>query len=723
MPKPVKELNVILHPKQQLAYEHLTNRTTKILGYGGAAGGGKTWLGVFWLISMCLGYANTRWFISRRRINILEKSTLVSFHKFFLHYGLKFDQFCKYNSNTHTIVFNHTGSTIDLIAAVELASDPDNNQFGSIEYTGGWFEEAHETPKDIAYVLSTRVGRHANKEYGIRGKILKTFNPGQSYIKEEFYEPFRKTGRTSHSIYDSDGHKIGDSVFIQAMWSDNPDLSKDYVDNLKSAPEAERKRLLDGDWDYEEAPGQLIKFEWLDLCESVDHIEGEDYLGVDVNRGGADFACIARFNGNKLMSDLWIGGDLNPLDLATKLETDYIFKLGANPNNIAVDVIGVGSGTADMLDRDGLPIYEFVSGGVPEEIASGLTDAYYTKHLRFLNIRAQAYWLLMEDIKDEKICLGTLPRELSQELLSIRYVITDKKIKLIPKDEIRTLLGRSPDRADAVVMANFMRHISSGVEIGLRILPSPIIDTLLREAIEPFYHCWLGDSGLSVTNTDDYNVTVYKEIRRIARDSFNSYVLAFFYNDLNMSWEFIGFNRNLGHIVCIGKLKGISYNSISERLILLARNYMNNATIIPITKSGDTVDTVTGIIMKNYRLVYNSYDNPLEMAIGNVNGAVMNIGYVYNLESMRIAEEAILAFVEDRELTELPTDLVMAIRYYIKTKKITMKSDTESLVVIFGVIAYYDSINKLKNIDYNSGLGQTGQGSALSGTIFDKTGA
>jgi phage terminase large subunit len=61
---PIIELN----KQQGEAFKILSHENTvKYILFGGAAGGGKTFLSCFWLIRYCsdLRYPNTRWFIGR----------------------------------------------------------------------------------------------------------------------------------------------------------------------------------------------------------------------------------------------------------------------------------------------------------------------------------------------------------------------------------------------------------------------------------------------------------------------------------------------------------------------------------------------------------------------------------------------------------------------------------------------------------------------------------
>ena len=62
--------------KQEQALKILTNNITREFLYGGAAGGGKSWLGASWLVFQCLAFPKTKWFIGREELKRLRMSTL-----------------------------------------------------------------------------------------------------------------------------------------------------------------------------------------------------------------------------------------------------------------------------------------------------------------------------------------------------------------------------------------------------------------------------------------------------------------------------------------------------------------------------------------------------------------------------------------------------------------------------------------------------------------------
>ena len=70
-----------LTAKQALAYLYLTDNKTTEVGFGGGAGGGKSYLGCFWILKQALDYPGTAWLIGRKELTNLKKTTLISFFK------------------------------------------------------------------------------------------------------------------------------------------------------------------------------------------------------------------------------------------------------------------------------------------------------------------------------------------------------------------------------------------------------------------------------------------------------------------------------------------------------------------------------------------------------------------------------------------------------------------------------------------------------------------
>lgn len=120
---------------------------------------------------------------------------------------------------------------------------------------------------------------------------------------------------------------------------------------------------------------------------------------------------------------------------------------------LVVDAVGVGAYLADWLAERGLPVLPFNGSD-----GAGDPD-------RFANLRAEAHWKLREDLRRGWAALPRDPK-LFEELGALRWHPDDRgRIRLEPKTALSGRLGRSPDRADAAVLA-FYPVAGPGLETG-----------------------------------------------------------------------------------------------------------------------------------------------------------------------------------------------------------------------------------------------------------------
>jgi len=223
--------------KQKEAIIYLSDDVCTEISFGGAAGGGKSWLGCEWLLLMCLAYPMTKWFIGRAELKRIRQSTYITFLKVCRAYN--FEDY-KTNFQDNYIQFDN-GSRIDLLDLQRMPRDPMFERFGSIEYTGGWIEEAGEIDFGAFEVLKSRCGRHLNVEYGITRKILTTLNPKKNWCHERYWVPFKEKTMPD------------DRIFIQSLVTDNPFIDPAYIENLRSITDKVKKqRLLYGNFDYDD---------------------------------------------------------------------------------------------------------------------------------------------------------------------------------------------------------------------------------------------------------------------------------------------------------------------------------------------------------------------------------------------------------------------------------------------------------------------------------------
>ncbi len=436
-------MEITLRPttKQHMAYEILKDDTTKYLLFGGGAGGGKSWLGCEWLITMCYLYPGTKWFIGRNELSRLMKSSYITFLKVCKYHGIP-DSDWKLNGQYNYIEFTN-GSRIDLLDVAYKPSDLEYERFGSLEYTGGWIEEAGEVEFGAFDVLKSRIGRHMNRDYDIKSKLLLTCNPNKGWLYRVFYKP------------DKDGTLPNNYKFLKSLYTDNPYTSKEYGENLSEISDSnKRMRLMAGDWEYDDDPSTLIPYEALqELFTVYVPYEGfPKYLVADIARYGQDKTVVHVWQGLTLLSRYeW---EKQGLDITAHKIDEILLEQRIARKNVVIDEDGVGGGVVDILRG----VKGFIANRTPVESKVRGVDPKQN----YSNLKTQCSYVLAAYINDRQISIQIenihTQTKIIEELEQIKAKDIDKdsKLRIIPKEDIKEIIGRSPDDSDALMMRMYL---------------------------------------------------------------------------------------------------------------------------------------------------------------------------------------------------------------------------------------------------------------------------
>jgi len=144
---------VLLTQKQTIALDILEDDVTTELVYGGSAGGGKSYLGVYWILKSALKYEGSRWLIGRSELKSLKLTTLVSFFDVAKLQGLVSGKHYNYNQQSSVITL-YNGSEIVLKDLQYQPSDPNYDSLGSLEVTGIFADVISQITQDAWKVLT-----------------------------------------------------------------------------------------------------------------------------------------------------------------------------------------------------------------------------------------------------------------------------------------------------------------------------------------------------------------------------------------------------------------------------------------------------------------------------------------------------------------------------------------------------------------------------------------
>jgi len=415
-----------MHPtkKQQEALKHLTDKTTEFVGYGGAAGGGKSYLGCYWLMQMGYYAPGSKYFIGRDSLKDTRASVIKTWGKLAKEIG-----FSQFDFKNDLIEF-HNGSEVELLdLSFYPHKDPLFERFGSKEYTSGWIEEASQVHPQAFEILKTRVGRWMNED--IKKKILCTFNPKKNWVDTTFYRPFISNKLPT------------DTRFIYALPTDNPHLAKDYIETLRNLKDkATRERLLHGNFDYDDDPSALIDNEHIKSIWTNTHREkleenSTKYIVADIARFGSDKAVISVWKGLMII-------EMVVFETSSTTQIQNTINALRSKHNI--------SATHTLADEDG------VGGGVVDACRiQGFVNNSKPNNPSFQNLKTECGYKLAEMIKDiyikaevDEQTKNTIETELAQ--LKTYDADKDNKLRILPKEKIKANISHSPDFLDVFIM-------------------------------------------------------------------------------------------------------------------------------------------------------------------------------------------------------------------------------------------------------------------------------
>lgn len=170
-------------------------------------------------------------------------------------------------------------------------------------------------------------------------------------------------------------------------------------------------------------------------------------LGVDVARFGDDQTCLLVRNDVAVVHIERHSG--KPTTWTTQRTLALMREWHVPPDDVSVDVIGLGAGVVDQLKHRGLRV-QGVNFGAKSILKGVKGEALYA------NVRAECYKRAADALDPARGGDLALLDDglLAEELAAIKYEYDERSgaLKIKPKDDIKKGLGRSPDTSDAFAL-------------------------------------------------------------------------------------------------------------------------------------------------------------------------------------------------------------------------------------------------------------------------------
>jgi phage terminase large subunit len=399
--------------------------------------------------------------MGRAKLKALKETTLVTF--FDLSSQLGVSEQWEYNAKSGTINWLN-GSQIILKDLFLYPSDPNFDSLGSLEITGAFIDEVSQINYKAWQVVQSRIRyklrgfcnvcgdvhkakvletkkingdlvvtkwvcKNGHTTRGLKPKMLGTCNPSKNWVYKEFYKANLNKALRS------------DRKFIQALPTDNPHLPETYLESLSNLDEVSRRRLLLGDWEFDDDRATLISYDAILDYFNGQHVqpEGNHYLTIDVARKGRDKTVFRVWHGWVCIRRLTM--DTSTVDevvtKAQQLQKEYQIPR----SRTIADEDGVGGGVVDYLR-----CYGFVNNSRAKfkENYDNLKSQCSVEMAKKIEARE------VVEICPEKAVIDRVAEEMEQ----VKYKDIDKdgKIGIVPKDKVKEKIGRSPDDWDSIMM-------------------------------------------------------------------------------------------------------------------------------------------------------------------------------------------------------------------------------------------------------------------------------
>lgn len=449
----VDKKRILLYPKQR----EFIDSTSRIRGFCAGIASGKSYIGAYDVLRRAK--AGRLYLVIAPTFSMLRDATFRSFKDV----GDTLGQIVETN---RTEFFSKIKTTDGGIADVLFRSGDDPEHLRGPNVTGIWMDECSLLSEDAYFIAIGRL-----REAGELGWITATFTP---------------KGR-AHWTYKVFGTQKPDVAFFHATTRENPFLHEQFYDQTKSHYSATlTSQELEGQFVDLNVKG-MFQRDWLMRASDRGVLPMPPYsAGIDVSYRGDDrTVCVICGKAGMLCGwEVAVNSKAGVFETAklirqlvmgtwtwTDADGNRHAGIPIHPSSIRIDASeGAGEVLYQRMREQGMAIVPERFGARPSVASKSGHDL--TRALAgdiYANRRAELYGSLARRLDpatetQEGFSLPSGYDKLWEELLAQEEQTNSSgRVILIPKDEIRSAIGRSPDWSDALVLAAWQERRTTGL--------------------------------------------------------------------------------------------------------------------------------------------------------------------------------------------------------------------------------------------------------------------
>lgn len=431
-------------PKAQELVRAVLSGKYRVVVYGGAVRGGKSFNLLMCLVLLARRFPGVRAAIVRKDMETLKRNTLPTCFKVFPPKFMELVNRSSYVWRCNNPIYQDTSNRGSVFFFGEnYDKDKELQRWDGLEVNYFMLDQIEELQEDTFYKAIERAGSYFVPGMSLDDQpipmILASCNPTKNWVKRVIYDRY------------VEGTLPDDWLYIPASIHDNPHVPQSYKDSLetlKFTKPQEYKRRVEGDWNYLEDEDLLFDQQALQDMFENDYVrKGVRCITADIAMKGSDLFVIG----------VWDGWRLEHVEYHKKTDGKQVLdklKLAANRfripyRYICYDADGLGAYLGGWL-RTSFAFKSNASPIAPYGSPKGFRPNYE-------NLKAQCADLAANKVNEDLVYVspkhGIIKERITEDLESFRERDGEKEgyFRLIKKEDQKKILGRSPDFGDMFI--------------------------------------------------------------------------------------------------------------------------------------------------------------------------------------------------------------------------------------------------------------------------------